>query len=1042
MRILHLSDFHFKSGKKDIAAQDLLVDTFLKEISEKDKIDFFLFTGDIVFSGKNLHDFDSAYLSFFKRIVEKIHLPKANLLICPGNHDVNRDKINEPIKKYIRDFTKSEELTQLVEDNKADVFGLSCLPLENYRNFETQFYNKGVKNGNDVINPLYSLHIRKLDKWTIGFVSINTAWCSSGDDDKGNLFFPKTELEKAISELVMKKVDWKILLLHHPLEDLRGFNKTDIENVIYSEFDLMFSGHLHKREDFIKLTQNEGIFGSYAHAAFTSKEGGKIGYSIIDIDLDTLDITLQKHIYDHEERTFLSLTDMNFTLPCNEIKSDQIKIYKTLKKRLLEIIDKANELCVTNKEVTTEHGFRDLFVNPVLKKQPQIDASPNLNTSNRVDLKALYDQKNFLIYGKDKTGKTSLLYKLAIDLLNNFRQVSEISFYIDMNEFKLNSKKFDLQNLISKFIEHTFKQTETILRKYKFKILIDNFDPSNDELRVKLSDFFKKFTNAKYVIAADQTLAQSYERIDYGLNGYEKLFIHDISRNEIRLLTHKWPNIPDPKRDEFVDRIVDVLNQHSMPFNFWTLSIFLWIFAGRNTLNFNNNSELLELYIDDILDRNRLASDPNNRFSYANYKLLLSELANELLIKHQKSNYSMEYSKLISFVDNFKSKNKRRVGKTSEIVQHLLDRGVLKELDDDLITFRLNGVFEYFIAFNFIENKEFFRKILDDENVYLSFKNEFEIYSGFQKSASENKEFLNKVFIKTKNAFKDLSLKMDNDLDHQLILTMNNQDVIDLASPITELLSNQDLAPLSYEEKDDFLDEVNSTIRRNIDVKPKKLYDISIKNSDILEKYLMINGRVFKNIDNVNDEILVEEIFDFLINSSCNLGFLLIEEMEKDLDSMQLKEFKNPAAKTLVFHIINNYLPSVVQTFIADAIGHVNLEGIILSKIEDLKNDYHKHQFKLFILYSLLLDIDFRKYKNNIDDMIKISRMGLIKSSLLVKLCYLLLFKSYNDKNMINFLKEKIREVNLSINPKIDMKDFNKKFDKTVNLLLLKKRAD
>jgi predicted MPP superfamily phosphohydrolase len=1040
MRILHLSDLHFKSSAKDLASQNILLEKLLDNLSPELNINFFLFTGDLVYSGSNPNDFELAYQSFLKRIGEKIELPKSNAILCPGNHDVDRNKVSEPIKNFIRSSTNSDLLIKIVEDNKEDVFGISCKPTDNYYQFEKKFYQKGEASNIDFITRLYSLHYRFVEKWKIGFAALNTAWCSCGDDDKGNLFYPKSELEKAINELNKRKVDWKILLLHHPLADVRDFNKIDIEDTIYSEFHLMFSGHLHKREDFIRLMQNEGIFCTYAHASFTKKQDGKIGYSILDIDLETLEIKIEKFIYDFEEKVFIPLKDMHCTFPYNEIKKDQIKIFKTLKKRLVEVLDKANELSVMTKDNSFEKGFSELFVDPVLKSQPQgVDALFNFMPATKIKFSVLYQPKNFVIYGKDKTGKTSLLFKLQIDLLTNFSQLGEIPFYIDLSEYKTNSQKFDLQRLISKYIEHTHQQTEKILKFYKFKILIDNFDPSKEEIRQKIASFFQTFKTCTYVIVADQTLAQSYEKIDFGFDVYEKLFIHDISRNEIRLLTKKWPNIPQDKRDEFVERIVDVLNQHSMPFNFWTLSIFLWIFSGKNTLNFNSNSELLELYIDDILDRTKLASDPQNRFSYSNYKLLLSELANHLLLKHRDTNYSIKFSDLIAFVEEFKSQNLRRVGKTSEIVDHLLDRGILKKLDNDFITFRLNGVLEYFIAYNFIENKGFLEEIIADDNFYLSFKNEFEIYSGFQRSESENKEFLNKIFQKTNAAFKDLNERMQGDLDIRLNENMQDKQLIDLRQPISEIVANTEIAPLSDEEKDDFLDEINVGLVRDIEVKPKKVYDVSIKNSDILEKYLLINGRVFKNIDNIKDSKLVEDIFNFIIDSACNLAFLLIEEFEQDIDTEKIKELDYSSPKMVVFQLINNYLPSVVQSFIQEAMGHINLEGIIIEKISSLKKNFHHNQFMLFILYSLLLDIDLKKYKKTIDELIEYSRMGIIKSSVLLKLCYLLIFKSYDDDNMIAFLKEKIREINLSINPKTDMRDFEQKFEKARKLLVLKR---
>ena len=189
MRILHLSDFHYKSTEKDIASQDILLEKLLEHLSPDLKINYFLFTGDLVFSGANLQDFDSAYDSLLKKIGEKLDLPKKNGFICAGNHDVNRKMISEPIKQFIREFKNSEQLTKIVEDNKDDVFGLSCKPILNFKEFQNKFYSKTILNNLDEVKDLYSVHIRHLDGVKIGFVTINTAWCSSGDDDKGNLFW-------------------------------------------------------------------------------------------------------------------------------------------------------------------------------------------------------------------------------------------------------------------------------------------------------------------------------------------------------------------------------------------------------------------------------------------------------------------------------------------------------------------------------------------------------------------------------------------------------------------------------------------------------------------------------------------------------------------------------------------------------------------------------------------------------------------------------------------------------------------------------------
>ena len=1043
MRVLHLSDFHYKGSEKDIASQNILIDKLISNIPGDKPIDLFIFTGDLVFSGVRQLDFVEAQNSLLRKIGQSIGVEKTNTFLCPGNHDVNRSAVNEPLKHFIRNFKSGEQLTKLIEEKKEDVFGLSCKPTENWFNFIQEFYINGTKRGIDYIDRLYTTHVRRIGNHKIGIVSINTAWCSTGNDDKENLFFPKSELEKAIYKLNQEKVQWKVLLLHHPLADLRYFNRIELEELIYSEFHLMFSGHLHKREDFIRLTQNEGIFGTYAHAAFTKKEDGNIGFSLIDIDFNTFEIEINRYSYDFNEMIFFPLNLMSCSLPLNDNKREQIKIFKTLRKKLTETIEKANDLFVNSKGINSNKTFSELFVEPVLKKQPQVEAAEQVaNHLPRIDFRILLEERRFLILGKDKTGKTSLLYKIQITLLENFTQFGIIPFYIDFAEFKNNSKSFDSLKILSRFLETSGQPLRKIIGTYKIKLLIDNFDPNRRDIVSAISEFIKLCKSPSYIIVGDQTLAQSFEDVDYGINGYDKLFFHDISRAEIRALTNKWPNLPSDKKEEFVDKIVDVLKQHSMPFNFWTLSIFLWIFSGKNTLNFNNNSELLELYIDDILDRNNLASDPTNRFSFQNYKLLLSEFAQELLIKHVGANYSMSYTDFINFIDKFKNQNIRRVGQTSEISQYLLEKGIIKKLDNDFVTFRLNGVFEYFIAFSFNENKELLDRIIADDSLYLSFKNEFEIYSGFTRSEKENRDFLEQVYNKTRKVFDKLHEKYEGDLDVLLMNNIGDKELLSLSTSISQIDINDDIMPLSDEERDDYLDEIkDSSVIRQVEVKPKKIYDTSIKKFDILERYLLINGRVFRNIENIKDANYYNEIFKFILNSSCKLGFLLVEELEKSENDNKVADFNLKDAKKGILQLISNFLPSVVQGFIHEAIGHINIEQIILNNISELEKNYRINQYQLFILYSLLLDLDLRKYKYVIDSMIAHSKMGVIRSSILIKLLHLLLLKCYDDDTMIAFIKEKLRIVQTDLNPQIAKKEFDRSFEKTKKLLLLKRQS-
>jgi 3',5'-cyclic AMP phosphodiesterase CpdA len=84
-RILHLSDFHWSS--KSDPDQKQIVTGLLKDIpsliAEK-KVDLLVFSGDLVFSGKNSGDFERAKQLLLDPVRDACSLTDREIVICPG----------------------------------------------------------------------------------------------------------------------------------------------------------------------------------------------------------------------------------------------------------------------------------------------------------------------------------------------------------------------------------------------------------------------------------------------------------------------------------------------------------------------------------------------------------------------------------------------------------------------------------------------------------------------------------------------------------------------------------------------------------------------------------------------------------------------------------------------------------------------------------------------------------------------------------------------------------------------------------------------
>ena len=95
---VHLSDIHFgqEKGPKVYVHDDikecLIADAAtLKAAAGIERMDGVIVTGDVAFSGKK-SEYDSA-AQWLDRLTQEIGCEKTDVLVVPGNHDIDRDRI-------------------------------------------------------------------------------------------------------------------------------------------------------------------------------------------------------------------------------------------------------------------------------------------------------------------------------------------------------------------------------------------------------------------------------------------------------------------------------------------------------------------------------------------------------------------------------------------------------------------------------------------------------------------------------------------------------------------------------------------------------------------------------------------------------------------------------------------------------------------------------------------------------------------------------------------------------------------------------------
>jgi len=1028
MRILHITDFHYRKDAKYSYDQEKMAETFIKSLKDV-AIDYAMFTGDLVNDGSSIQSFNEAKVLLLDPVIEKVG--QNCVFLCPGNHDSYLGQEMPAIKTEIDKISDVKTLDDFVLKSSRQ-FDESLMNFTNYDNFVKFHYS--VSSGQEIfdkVEKLYTVHKRLCNGKKIGIVAINSAWRAyNSEKDRGNLYYPVICLKQAIEEI--KDTDFKIMIQHHSLSDYKDFVSAELEDLIFNEFHVLLSGHYHKQKQSSYLTDSEGIFCSVSSAALSLYDRhSNLGYDIIDIDIETYEVHIYIYRYDPSTSTVLLHQTLEGDIPLNQDKREQNEIRKTLRKRYREESEEADDLFVSGNEEHRDKTFLTLFTNPILKTKSKTEIAGKKEDVPKIPIESLINSpENYIIYGKDKSGKTSLLWKIKLEILKNYSTYKSIPLYINCRDNKMNGL-VKIIIFLSHYLEINRAKAEDFIKEYQLCLLLDNFDPSNATFIKGITELLDNYPNTRFIACTEETILRAYGTIDINAKPYNNLFIHEITRSEIRILTKKWPSIPENKKEIVIDKITQIFSQLNMPTNYWTVSLFLWIFEKTNESNFHNNFELIQLYIDGILDRRNFVLDKSLKIEYEDLKSYLGALASFLIKEHSNDTCSAKYEEIVEFTRLYRKDNRKFVAGVEAAFNMLKEKGIIKLNGVDKYTFRLNGVFEYFLAYHMTDNEDFKNEILNDDHFYLSFSNELELYSGFNK---KDTIFLKKVYEKTRYIYRNLLNRPDYyEIDKTLLLKLG--EVFNFV-PTAQQISASSKAILSAEDQDKLMEEYSlAPIGKESEVERKRYYDYIDDSAENLEKSLFILSRVYRN-SLIRDNSLENEILDFILNSACNFGFKLLDESDESIEISTNGDNSNQIAMKLMA----NFLPIIIETFLFDALVQNNLERIILDKISELKKEAGKNQFKLFVLYFMLIDLDLKNSEKYIDEIFNLAKMGVLRQSILMKLCTYLIFKSNSNEAIEKMLRNKIQHISLGINANINVDKLQNSLNKTIQIQKIKRK--
>ena len=99
---------------------------------------------------------------------------------------------------------------------------------------------------------------------------------------------------------------------------------------------------------------------------------------------------------------------------------------------------------------------------------------------------------------------------------------------------------------------------------------------------------------------------------------------------------------------------------------------------------------------------------------------------------------------------------------------------------------------------------------------------------------------------------------------------------------------------------------------------------------------------------------------------------------------------------------------------------------MIKNEIAKLELNAINNQYRLFVLYFLLLDIDLHSNKGYIDMALKNIKIPILRYAIILKLNYYLAFKAGKNKSIQQYIANKIQEAKLKLDEKSDIGEIQK----------------
>lgn len=644
------------------------------------------------------------------------------LFMCPGNHDVVRNNTSQ--EAVISAIKKADTLQDFI--GIISPFSENC-PLDCYMLTQEALADFSTNNFYTSIGGTDSCQV----------VSLNTAWTSfkrpENYTDKGNLHINQRALDQAVKTLQPEKV--KILMMHHPISWLNSTSQKYLQETISKQFDFVLSGHEHDPiSSSVESPLGRCIFIE-ATAAKADWCQGLNGYSLISIDPTTRAVQITHRSYSPSRDMFIEgdgIADGGKYYPRESDKAYWVRELSNDSDFILS----RTEAQLDEKSLTSalELAYSSKFqggMEPVTTKFSQIKFKDGeQEISHKTTVTSCIDgiSSSAFFVGPKDSGLTVASQIAFRHIAENMTRLHAIPIYINIEDIPSINKASLHREIQRGFIVRlSTAETNTLAETGSVFFLFDGVcihDISAlSTIRRVLETHFPKCRAAIFCTLDRRSTSKDEDGVVDLDPIHDTIFeICQLDADEIKDMIDKKAIGETPTtKENLLNNAVISFKAMDEPVYATTVSLLVDTLKQLPDFKPINRVRLLDRYIECLLGRYTLEDVQVGQFNSSEKSNLLSFIAGRMVALRKVQLTAIELNRIIS---DYTEQMLLEVPKGT--LREFFDKGILFA-SGELITFRANSMFSYFVAKEMVRNQEVFR-IITSEDCFFSYHNEVVFY--------------------------------------------------------------------------------------------------------------------------------------------------------------------------------------------------------------------------------------------------------------------------------------------------------------------------